>query len=312
MNAFFSEELLVSAFKRAFTELQSESAVASVTFHEYVKEKYWPYFLSKKRSDAAIDAEKLRINVLLSIIPLNWKLTAITENDLEVVLNKVSKRRTAKGFISSATVNRYRSRLLAIFNHAIREGILLKNPVRSYRKAKETPRKRVLSSDEFNRFLDACKVSKNKELYDVMAIAYYSGMRLGEIQGLVVSNIKFEQNHIVLNEWQTKAGRVRTIPIHPFISGILKERVLGAKDNGGEKLFTFYSIRRAIENAIKRAGLTDFMCRDLRRTFATRLKNNNANVHTISSLLGHSSIAMTEKYLGLDLGVLEKAVATLE
>jgi integrase/recombinase XerD len=267
--------------------------------------------LSKKRTDIAIRTEEIQLNHMLSVIPSDWKMTAITENDIAVVLNKISKRETARGFISCATVNRYRSRLLAIFNHAVREGLLIKNPVKSYRKAKELPRKRVLSDNEFQSFLRVCKASRNSELCDIMVIAYYTGMRLGEVKGLLISNIDIEQNMILLGEWQTKAERARFIPIHPLIKGILKKRIQSALENGREKLFISRSIRTAAEKAIKRAGLKNFTFRDLRRTFATRLKDTNANVHIISKLLGHSSITMTEKYLGISLKALEEAVLRL-
>jgi hypothetical protein len=123
MNTFINEELLVSSIKRAISELNPES---TVTFHEYVKEKYWPFFLSKKRTKAAIRTEEIRLDIILPIVSADLQLIKITENDLTAVLNEISKRRTTRGYIVSSTVNRYRSRFFAIFNHAIREGILKK------------------------------------------------------------------------------------------------------------------------------------------------------------------------------------------
>jgi integrase len=304
----FTKEMMIEMIKTALSELNPEN---TITFHEYVKEQYLPYFLSKKRTKDAIRIEKLRISVLLELIPSGTQLSKITENDVKIMLNTISKRQKGNATVSSATVNRYHSRLLAIFNHAIREGIMQKNPARNFKKAKEAPRNRVLSHAELTDLLKACKESKNEELHDIMAIACFAGMRLGEVRGLQLFNIDFEKNQIVLSEQQTKQERSNTIPIHTFIRPILQSRVSIATDEGRKKLFKSHSIRTAEEHAIKRAGLRGFICRDLRRTFATGLKNNNIHIHTISSLLGHSSVSMTEKYIGTDFGTLERAVLTL-
>jgi integrase/recombinase XerD len=303
-----TEHQLVSLIKKAFSELNSENAV---TFHGYVKEKYWPYFLSKKRTDNSVRIETLRINILLELVSADVLLSKMTENDVRIVLNKISKRKKGSETISNATVNRYHSRFLAIFNHAVREGILQKNPLRNVKKAKEYPRNRILTEEELARLLASCKVSKNKELSAIVAIAIYTGMRLGEVQGLLLSNIDMELELIILNEWQTKGNSSRAIPIHPFIKKTIEKLVFDAMYNGRENLFISRSLRTAKEKAIKRTGLKNFICRDLRRIFATTLNNTNANIHTISRLLGHSSITMTEKYLGISVKELKSAVEAI-
>jgi integrase len=64
-----------------------------------------------------------------------------------------------------------------------------------------------------------------------------------------------------------------------------------------DELFLSCNIHSAYSYAMKRAGITAAHFHDLRRTFATHLKDKGVPLHTMAKLLGHSSIAMTERYL---------------
>ena len=46
-----------------------------------------------------------------------------------------------------------------------------------------------------------------------------------------------------------------------------------------------------------RAEIDDLHFHDLRRTFATRLMGNGVGIYTISQLLGHASVEMTQRYI---------------
>ena len=55
--------------------------------------------------------------------------------------------------------------------------------------------------------------------------------------------------------------------------------------------------RLVFRPALTRAGITGFRWKDLRHTFATRLRmDGQADLKSISELLGHTSTRMTERY----------------
>ena len=62
-------------------------------------------------------------------------------------------------------------------------------------------------------------------------------------------------------------------------------------------MFKTKFIKRAFRTAVKRAEVEDCRFHDLRRTFATHLMEKNTQMYVIKTLLGHSSIAITEHYL---------------
>ena len=54
--------------------------------------------------------------------------------------------------------------------------------------------------------------------------------------------------------------------------------------------------RKPWEQARKAAGLPELQVKDLRRHFAIQLAENGADMHDIQQVLGHASVATTEKH----------------
>jgi integrase len=59
------------------------------------------------------------------------------------------------------------------------------------------------------------------------------------------------------------------------------------------------SIRNAFENAVERAGITDFRFHDLRHTAASYLAMNGASLMEIAEVLGHKTLNMVKRYAHL-------------
>lgn len=267
---------------------------------DYIQKHYLPYY--KEKPIDRIKSDLYRINAILQDPIANIDIQKLNRNDFIMFFQRIEKRN-----VSRATMNRYRARLAAIMNHAMYAGIIKNNPIKQIRQYKEQPRKRSLNLDEIKILLEECKKSANKYLYLVVMIALYTGMRKGEILNLEMTNIS--QDYINLRDGQTKSGYSRVIPLHNGLIKYIGEHLNGKKDIG--KMFGFKSIRTSWENAVKRSKLKDFRFHDLRRTCATWLKDSDVNIHTISKLLGHSSITMTERYLANDTPKIREAISKL-
>ena len=63
--------------------------------------------------------------------------------------------------------------------------------------------------------------------------------------------------------------------------------------------------------ALRRAGIKDFRWKDLRHTFATRLRMTGSDTATIRDLLGHTTDRMTKRYAHAAPGLLHAAVQRL-
>ncbi len=198
--------------------------------------------------------------------------------------------------ITQATQNRYRSCLSHIFNTAIKDKLIKENPVKYIKKYKEESRNRALNEFEVNALLEACKKSKNKELYYIVLAALYTGMRYSNIVNMKKSNI--QGNIYQLDGCETKSGKGQLICLHQDLLDELNKYML--EYDNGEYVFKTKEVKRSFKSALKQADIKYFRFHDLRRTFATTLLHNGTNIKVIQHMLGHSSIAMTERYLAND------------
>ena len=257
----------------------------------YITQYFIPYYIQKKLQNQKKELNK--INIIQSYNLVNLDIDKILSSDIELFLLSLEKDRD----ISKSTVNRYRSTLSSIFNYALENDIIKKNPIKKIKKYKEYHRSRYLTEIEIERLLSACRESTNSELYSITVLALNTGMRIGEILNLRKFNVC--NDFIILQDKQTKTGLPRKIPLNNVANCIINI-YLSKTINQTDKLFTSKYIRRQFHKARERAELDDVRFHDLRRTFATHLKDRCVDIHTISKILGHTTIRTTEIYLGVN------------
>jgi integrase len=137
-------------------------------------------------------------------------------------------------------------------------------------------------------------------------------MRRGEILSLKWEQIDLRKGLIALKD--KTDGEVRLIPINEALSGTLRkiERVIDSPyvfvDSSGKP---YKHIREAFASACSRSGIEDFRFQDLRHTFASHLVKAGVEISTVSKLMGHKSMAMTQRYLPLAPDQMKAAVNCL-
>ena len=260
------------------------SNLKPITLKEYIDNYYIPFQKNaKKESNFNKLLGKLKIILHYEFVDKN--INDITENDILNFFNLLKKDRDIK----QATINRYRSLLNHIFNCAIKDKVINYNPVKYIKRFKEKSRDRALNSNEIKALLQACSDSRNQELYYIVLVALYTGMRYSNIVNMKKSNIK--GNVYQLDGSETKSGKGQLIYLHQDLMNELNNYMQAFnRDN----IFITKRVKRSFKTACNKAGIENFRFHDLRRTFATFLLYNNTNIKTIQNMLGHSSIMMTE------------------
>lgn len=211
---------------------------------------------------------------------------------------------------SAATVNRYLSSLSALFSHAVNLRWVDENPCFRLTKLKENPgRDRVLSENEISNLLNACRQSKSAYLYCYVLMSLTTGARQGEILGLEWRHVDFENQLAFLKE--TKNGRPRSISLAASVLDALLQ--LYQKRNS-EKPLVFASktafgrvdLKKAWQEALKRAQIEDCRVHDMRHTFCTLAARQGASNLELATAMGHRTLGMLQRYTHLDVQVTKK------
>jgi integrase len=221
--------------------------------------------------------------------------------------------RTAPKPKSRKTQKLYRDMLGVLLKNAKTWGWGTQNPmdgVNAITKIRDE-RTRFLSDEERTKLLDACKASKNEDLFTIVVFALSTGARKSEILGLTLADVDLQRGSAVFRD--TKNGDTRAAPLARHLRELLTEQIVktnalyDALPTASRTRWLFpradglepIDIRTAWENARDAAGLVDFRFHDLRHSTASYLAMKGASLVEIAEVLGHRTLQMVRRYAHL-------------
>ncbi len=226
------------------------------------------------------------------------------------------RRRTAtavgakrkRGAASAATLNRELGFARAVFNdfrEALEDRKLspIANPVRSRLFVPEPPgRTRYLTEDEEHRLLAELPGFVDRA---AVVMAIHTGLDRGAQFGLRWSDVDLVTRaiHTVRRKGRRKGATPVTVRINDELLALLQslpsrcasEWVFPASSGPGPIDGREFD-RLVFRPALARAEVRGFRWKDLRHTFATRLRMQSVDLKSIGELMGHTSTRMTERY----------------
>ncbi len=214
---------------------------------------------------------------------------------------------------SAASVNREITVLKRMFNLAVREELVEKNPCWKVQALPENnARDRILSPEELERLL----FHLPRHAAQIVCCAYWTGMRAGEIFNLTWDKVDLKEKAIKLVAADTKTSEPRVIFLNEEVLEILMEagRVRGL---GHNRVFTYKgqpiaSIKTCFRLACQKAGLINFRFHDLRHTFNTNMRKAGVDQSVIMKMTGHKTAAMFHRYNTVDMQDAQEAYRKLE
>jgi integrase len=219
------------------------------------------------------------------------------------------RRELASEGLAPRTVDHYTERLKRLFSLAVEWGILESSPAAKVRLSRENPeRVRYLTQAEEKRLLKAASPALRR----LILVALHTGARRGELLELRWGGINLEVNTATIPASVTKGKRDRVLYLNARTL-----RALGKAKKAEAYVFPsptgkrWWRAKQAWEAAVVAARLEDFHFHDLRHTFASRLVMAGEDLYTVSRLLGHASVAQTQRYAHLAPGKLASAVEVL-
>ncbi len=236
-------------------------------------------------------------------------------NDKQKAINYPERRRDFRKPVSTITINNYIRNLRVFFNYLERNYIIRKNPMKRIRQLRTNRQPKVyLTDDELRRLLAKFDRSYFSEHRDYMMIMLMldSGMRLGECSTLLVSDLELHRKRVNLRAEETKGRRERTVFFSPKTEKALRswlqykdryvesDYLFPVKEHGGP--IGVGNFESNFRKYIQRTGLNeDYSPHCLRNNFAKRCLMNGMDIYTLSKILGHSSVTVTEQaYLDIN------------
>lgn len=173
-------------------------------------------------------------------------------------------------------------------------------------KADYKPRKRWLSDDD----VAALCEQLTPERAEWITLAVLTGARHAELESLQWDDYDAANRTLVIAGTKTKTAH-RTIPVTPSLAAFLDS--LGGSSASGPIVAPWGNVRRDLAIACNAAGIDPVTPNDLRRTFASRLKQRGVDSFLVASMLGHTSSRMVEAVYGrVDLASLARAAESAD
>ncbi|MFZ5799745.1 MAG: tyrosine recombinase XerC [Desulfobulbus sp.] len=227
---------------------------------------------------------------------------------------------------SSATVGRKLSALRTFFRHLRRLGVLDVDPLSGIANPKTARNIPVfLTVDEVFALLEEPGQNDPFARRDtaMLELMYSTGMRVSELVSRDLNHLDFASGMVRVTG---KGNKERLVPfgtaaaeaLHRYFPErrqLLSARLARGRAVEGDPLFvnsrggrlTARSVERLIQMYGERAGITATVTpHALRHSFATHLLEMGADLRTVQELLGHVSLATTQKYTHLNLDHLSR------
>ena len=209
-------------------------------------------------------------------------------------LPDVAREVTAKAEVAPATVRNRLACLKAACRWGWRKhGLVDADPtVRMQLPTVDNSRQTYITRRQM---LQACRACDNWQAQIAIRVAFYSGLRLGELYA-----VETDSGALFLRD--SKNGDTRAIPAHPRIRHLLRHLPLVAPQ---------ITVQRAWQRARARVGLEHVTLHDLRHSAASEMANAGVDLYTIGRVLGHRDSRSTARYSHLSAGTLSAAVGLI-
>jgi integrase len=220
---------------------------------------------------------------------------------------KAEKRKTrgVEGTVSNRTIMKELDYFSGFLTWCRREKKLAVPEIRIEPLPYERPIPMVLSPDEVAGIIEAAE-----PVYKALFLCLYSlGLRLAEARNIRGQDVDMKYNVVRVIQ---KGGTYKLLPLNDWVRAALKPLIpkepkayIFENPRTGEP---YINLRKAIDRACKRAGVTKHVTAHLfRHSIATHFLAQDVNLRTIQQYLGHSQVQTTEFYTHVAVGHLRSA-----
>lgn len=293
-----AEVLNTAQLKRLQEVLLKHLAGGKPTKQKINNSEFLQRFLEAKKiegcSERTIQYYRTTVNKLLSKV--TQPIRKVTTEDMREYLVDYQKVNNC----GKTTIDNVRRNISSFFSWLEEEDYILKSPMRRIHKIRSKKAvKKVITDEEIERLRDGCTCLRDVAMIDLL---YSTGIRVGELVRLNVSDINFNERECVVFGKGDKERRV----YFDAKAKIHLQDYLNSRNDDNPALFVtldrpFDRLKiSGVEIRLRELGrslnLEKIHPHKFRRTMATRAIDKGMPIEQVQKILGHSQIDTTMQY----------------
>ena len=293
-----SECLSISQMKKLQEVLLKNLAENTNAETEVSNDQYLQKFLEAKRIEGCSERtlQYYRVTVEKLLESITSPIRKISTEDIRTYLAEYQKNNDC----SKVTTDNVRRNISSFFSWLEEEDYILKSPMRRIHKIKtKQPVKEIISDEAIEKLRDGCKCIRDIAMIDLL---YSTGMRVGELVNLNISDLNLEERECVVFGKGDKERRV-------YFDAKAKLHLMtyiNAREDDNPALFVTLDAPHerlkisGVEIRLRHLGrdlsLNRIHPHKFRRTMATRAIDKGMPIEQVQKILGHSQIDTTMQY----------------
>lgn len=294
-----SESLSISQMKKLqevlIFRLESKRAIET---DKTDNNSYLDMFITAKQIEGCSERtlQYYRVTVKHMLQNIETPIRKITTDEIRHYLVDYQKRNNC----SKITVDNVRRNISSFFSWLEEEDYILKSPMRRIHKIKVKQQvKDIISDEAIEHLRDSCKCIRDLAMIDLL---YSTGIRVGELVNLNISDVNFEARECVVFG---KGNKERKVYFDAKAKLHLQNYLCSRTDSNPALFVTLddpydrlkiSGVEIRLRELGRRLHLDKIHPHKFRRTMATRAIDKGMPIEQVQKILGHSQIDTTMRY----------------
>lgn len=293
-----ADYLNISQMKKLQETLHKHLAENEAKTEEIPNVEYLKMFIDAKQIEGCSERtlQYYRVTIEHMLGSIDTPIRKITTDEIRGYLVDYQKVNNC----SKVTVDNVRRNMSSFFSWLEEEDYILKSPMRRIHKIKtKQPVKETITDEMIEKLRDNCTCVRDLAMIDLL---YSTGIRVGELVGLNISDIDFEERECIVFG---KGDKERRVYFDAKAKLHLQEYIESRTDDNPALFVTLDApharlkisgVEIRVRELGRKLNIDKIHPHKFRRTMATRAIDKGMPIEQVQKILGHSQIDTTMQY----------------
>lgn len=293
-----ADYLNISQMKKLQETLLKHLAENEAKTEEIPNVEYLKMFIDAKQIEGCSERtlQYYRVTIEHMLGSIDTPIRKITTDEIRGYLVDYQKVNNC----SKVTVDNVRRNMSSFFSWLEEEDCILKSPMRRIHKIKtKQPVKETITDEMIEKLRDNCTCVRDLAMIDLL---YSTGIRVGELVGLNISDIDFEERECIVFG---KGDKERRVYFDAKAKLHLQEYIESRTDDNPALFVTLDApharlkisgVEIRVRELGRKLNIDKIHPHKFRRTMATRAIDKGMPIEQVQKILGHSQIDTTMQY----------------